>query len=68
MQDELEAACRKASLHVFIMRLPKGYETPVAELGDSLSGGERQHIGLARAFLHDADLTLLESLPATWTA
>lgn len=59
-QEELEAACRKASVHDFIMRLPQGYDTPVAELGDSLSGGERQRIGLARAFLHDADLMLLD--------
>lgn len=59
-QQELEAACRKASVHDFIMRLPNGYETPVAELGDSLSGGERQRIGLARAFLHDADMLLLD--------
>ena len=59
-QAELEVACRKASVHDFIMRLPRGYETPVAELGDSLSGGERQRIGLARAFLHDADLMLLD--------
>lgn len=59
-QEELETACRKASVHDFIMRLPQGYETPVAELGDSLSGGERQRIGLARAFLHDADLMLLD--------
>lgn len=43
-QEEMEAACRKASVHDFIMRLPGGYETPVAELGDSLSGGERQRI------------------------
>lgn len=59
-QEEMEAACRKASVHEFIMSLPKGYDTPVAELGDSLSGGERQRIGLARAFLHDADLLLLD--------
>ena len=59
-QEELESACRKASVHVFIISLPKGYETPVAELGDSLSGGERQRIGLARAFLHNADLMLLD--------
>ena len=59
-QAEIEAACRKASVHDFITRLPQGYDTPVAELGDSLSGGERQRIGLARAFLHDAQLLLLD--------
>ena len=59
-QAEIEAACRKASVHEFITRLPRGYDTPVAELGDSLSGGEKQRIGLARAFLHDADLLLLD--------
>lgn len=58
--EELEAACRKASVHDVIMRLPQGYLTPVAELGDSLSGGEKQRIGLARAFLHDAPLMLLD--------
>lgn len=59
-QEQMEAACRKASVHEFILRLPKGYDTPVAELGDSLSGGEKQRIGLARAFLHDADMLLLD--------
>ena len=59
-QQELEEACRKASVHEFIQNLPKGYETPVGELGDSLSGGERQRIGLARAFLHDAPFLLLD--------
>lgn len=59
-QEELEAACRKASVHEFITRLPMGYDTPVAELGDSLSGGERQRLGLARAFLHQADVLLLD--------
>ncbi|MBQ8537674.1 MAG: ABC transporter ATP-binding protein [Clostridia bacterium] len=59
-QEELEAACRKASVHDFIVGLPKGYETPVAELGDSLSSGERQRIGLARAFLHEGDMMLLD--------
>ncbi len=57
---EIEAACRKASIHSFIEKLPKGYQTNVAELGDSLSGGEKQRIGLARVFLHDADLILLD--------
>ena len=59
-QAELEAACRKASVHDFIASLPLGYDTPVAELGDSLSGGERQRLGLARAFLHQAPLLLLD--------
>ena len=59
-QEEIEAACRKASVHDFIMTLPNGYETNVGELGDTLSGGERQRIGLARAFLHDAPMVLLD--------
>ena len=58
--EEIMEACKKASVHDFIMSLPKGYDTTVGELGDTLSGGERQRIGLARAFLHDADLLLLD--------
>ena len=58
--EELTAACRRASVHDFIQALPQGYDTPVGELGDTLSGGERQRLGLARAFLHDADLMLLD--------
>ena len=59
-QAEIEEACRKASLHDFILTLPKGYETEVGELGETLSGGERQRIGLARAFLHEAPFLLLD--------
>ena len=58
--DEIIAACKKASVHEFIMSLPKGYDTEVGELGDTLSGGERQRLGLARAFLHDAPFMLLD--------
>ena len=59
-QEEIEDACRKASIHDFIMTLPNAYETEVGELGETLSGGERQRIGLARAFLHDAPFLLLD--------
>lgn len=58
--EEIQAACKKASVHEFIMSLPRGYDTAVGELGDTLSGGERQRLGLARAFLHDAPLMLLD--------
>ncbi len=58
--EEIEEACKKASVHNFIMNLPQGYDTPVGELGDTLSGGERQRIGLARAFLHNAPFMLLD--------
>lgn len=58
--EEMVEACKKASVHEFIMSLPKGYDTEVGELGDTLSGGERQRLGLARAFLHDAPFMLLD--------
>lgn len=58
--EEIETACKKASVHDFIMTLPLGYDTTVGELGDTLSGGERQRLGLARAFLHDSPFMLLD--------
>ena len=59
-EEEIIVACKKASVHEFIMSLPKGYDTEVGELGDTLSGGERQRLGLARTFLHDAPFMLLD--------
>lgn len=59
-RQEVEEAAKKASIHDFIMSLPKGYDTMLAELGDSISGGERQRIGLARAFLHNGNILLLD--------
>lgn len=58
--EQIDAACEAASLDGLIARLPQGYDTPVAELGGSLSSGERQRLGLARVFLSDAPLVLLD--------
>lgn len=59
-QEEMELACKKANIHDFIESLPQGYQSMVGELGSTLSAGERQRIGLARMFLHDATFLLFD--------
>lgn len=59
-REEVIEAAKKASIHEFITSLPEGYDTKLGELGDSVSGGERQRIGIARAFLHDANMIFLD--------
>ena len=59
-EEELERACRRASVHDFTVSLPEGYETRAGALGDNLSAGEKQRIGLARAFLRGSGLILLD--------
>ncbi|MGN1032874.1 MAG: amino acid ABC transporter ATP-binding/permease protein [Intestinibacter sp.] len=58
--DDVVNAAKKASIHEFIMKLPKGYDTNVGELGGNLSSGEKQRLSIARAFLRDSDILILD--------
>lgn len=59
-RNEVIEAAKKASIHDFIMSLPDGYETKVSELGSNLSSGEKQRIGLARSFLRNSSILILD--------
>jgi ATP-binding cassette subfamily B protein len=59
-REEMEAACRAANAHDFIMALPGGYDALIGERGARLSGGQRQRVAIARALLHDAPILILD--------
>ena len=63
MEEVIEAA-KKASCHNFIMSLPDGYETVLAEAGATISGGEKQRIAIARAILKDSPIIILDEATA----
>lgn len=59
-REEVIEAAKKASIHDFIEKLPNGYDTKAGELGGMLSSGEKQRIGLARAFISSGDVLILD--------
>ena len=59
-EEEIHEAARRAQAEEFILQMPRGYESPVGERGSHLSVGQRQRIGIARAFLKNAPILLLD--------
>ncbi|RLF88255.1 ABC transporter ATP-binding protein [Thermococci archaeon] len=59
-KEDVIRVCKQLGIHEFIMRLPKGYDTPAGEAGKLLSLGERQLIAIARAMLKDPDIVILD--------
>jgi ATP-binding cassette subfamily B protein len=64
-REEVEWAAKQACCHDFIMKLPKGYDTPIGEGGCTLTGGEKQRVSIARALLKDAPIVLLDEATAS---
>ena len=63
--EEVLRAARLAQCDEFVSKMPKGYQTIIGENGETLSGGERQHISIARALLKDAPIILLDEATAS---
>jgi ATP-binding cassette subfamily B protein len=59
-RQDVEEAAKAAQCHEFIMNLPENYDTVIGEGGNTLSGGEKQRISIARAILKDAPIVLLD--------
>jgi len=59
-EEDITNAARAANAHDFIMKMPKGYDTNIGELGAKLSGGEKQRLSIARAILKNAPILILD--------
>src|SRR4029077_11218264 len=64
-EEQIIAAAKLANADEFIVRMPRGYDTPIGERGATLSGGQRQRIGIARAFIRDAPILILDEPTAS---